>query len=153
MARPKQPDAPAGWHSRGYLPHFDGGELTQFITFRLADSLPQELLDRWREELASEQDIDVDTALRKRIELFLDQGYGECYLRHPRVASSVQNSFLFFDGERYRLTAWVVMPNHAHLLLTPYAGHELSAILQRSKQDSSAQWSVLATRVVRSVGA
>jgi REP element-mobilizing transposase RayT len=133
MARPKYPDAPAGWHSRGYLPHFDGGELTQFITFRLADSMPQELLDRWREDLASEQTIDVDAALRKRIELFLDQGYGKCYLRDPRVASSVQNSFLFFDGERYRLHAWVVMPNHAHLSLTPRAGHELSAILHSLK--------------------
>jgi hypothetical protein len=35
-------------------------------------------LDRWREELGSEQNINVDAALRKRIELYLDQGYGEC---------------------------------------------------------------------------
>jgi REP element-mobilizing transposase RayT len=133
MPRPKHPDAPAGWHSRGYLPHFDGGEIPQFITFRLADSMPQELLDRWRDELSSEQNVNLDAALRKRIELFLDQGYGECYLRDSRVAESVQNSFLFFDGERYRLTAWVVMPNHAHLLLTPGSGHELSDILHSLK--------------------
>jgi len=33
----KLPPLPSylGWHSRGYLPHFDGGELAQFITFRL----------------------------------------------------------------------------------------------------------------------
>jgi REP element-mobilizing transposase RayT len=133
MPRPKHPDAPAGWHSRGYLPHFDGGEIPQFISFRLADSMPQELLDRWRDELSSEQNVNLDAALRKRIELFLDQGYGECYLRDSRVAESVQNSFLFFDGERYRLTAWVVMPNHAHLLLTPGSGHELSDILHSLK--------------------
>ena len=30
----------AGWHSRGYLPHFDGREIPQFITCRLADSVP-----------------------------------------------------------------------------------------------------------------
>jgi putative DNA methylase len=70
---------------------------------------------------------------RKRIELYLDQGYGECYLKDPRIAESVQNSFLFFDGERYRLTAWVIMPNHAHMLLTPCAGEELSAILHSLK--------------------
>jgi REP element-mobilizing transposase RayT len=133
MPDPKQPNTPAGWHSRGYLPHFDGGEIPQFITFRLGDSMPPELLDRWREDLSSEQNVDVDAALRKRIELFLDQGYGECYLRDPRVAESVQNSFLFFDGKRYRLTAWVVMPNHAHMLLTPSAGHELSDILHSLK--------------------
>jgi REP element-mobilizing transposase RayT len=133
MPHPKHPDAPAGWHSRGYLPHFDGGEIPQFITFRLADSMPQELLDRWRDELGSEHGVNVDTALRKRIELFLDQGYGECYLRDSRVAESVQNSFLFFDGKRYRLTAWVVMPNHTHMLLTPCSGHELSDILHSLK--------------------
>ncbi len=58
-----------GWHSRGYLPHFDGGEISQFITFRLADSLPQRFLDKWREEL-KEEDADVDAALRRRIEIF-----------------------------------------------------------------------------------
>jgi hypothetical protein len=41
MPDAKQFDPPAGWHSRGYLPHYDGGEIPQFITFRLADSLPQ----------------------------------------------------------------------------------------------------------------
>ena len=30
-----------GWHSRGYLPHFDSAETVQFVTFRLADSLPR----------------------------------------------------------------------------------------------------------------
>jgi REP element-mobilizing transposase RayT len=133
MSDPKQPYTPAGWHSRGYLPHFDGGEIPEFITFRLGDSMPQELLDRWREDLSSEQNVDVDAALRKRIELFLDQGYGESYLRYPRVGEAVQNSFLFFDRKRYRLTAWVVMPNHAHMLLTPSAGHELSDILHSLK--------------------
>jgi putative DNA methylase len=133
MPRQKNPDVPRGWHSRGYLPHFDGGEIPQFITLRLADSMPQEFLDRWREELSREQNVNIDAALRKRIEFFLDQGYGECYLGDSRVAELVQNSFLFFDGQRYRLTAWVVMPNHAHMLLTPCAGHELSDILHSLK--------------------
>jgi hypothetical protein len=65
MGEPKQPNTPPGWHSRGYLPHFDGGEVPQFITFRLADSMPQILLDRWREELGREQNIDIEAALRK----------------------------------------------------------------------------------------
>jgi REP element-mobilizing transposase RayT len=132
MPDANQFDPPAGWHSRGYLPHYDGGEIPQFITFRLADSLPQELLDKWREELGND-DCDSDAALRKRIELYLDQGCGECHLRDPRVAEMVQNSLLFFDGDRYRLSAWVVMPNHAHMLLTPCANQELSAILHSLK--------------------
>jgi REP element-mobilizing transposase RayT len=146
MPSPKQPNTPNGWHSRGYLPHFDGGEIPQFITFRLADSMPQELLDRWRQELASEQNINVDAALRKRIELYLDQGYGECLLRNPRVAESVQNSFLFFDRQRYRLTAWVVMPNHAHMLLTPCADQEVSAILHSLKSYTANEGNKLLSR-------
>ena len=133
MPSATQPNPPASWHSRGYLPHFDGGEIPQFITFRLADSMPQQLLDRWRHELNNEQNIEVDAALRKRIELYLDQGYGECHLRDPRVANLVQNSLLFFDGERYRLTAWVIMPNHAHMLMTPCPGYDLSSVLHSIK--------------------
>jgi REP element-mobilizing transposase RayT len=95
--------------------------------------MPQKLLQRRREDLANEQTPDVDAALRKRIETYLDQGYGECLLRDPRIARSVQNSFLFFDGERYRLTAWIIMPNHAHTLITPCAGYELSSVMHSLK--------------------
>src|SRR5438874_6101941 len=119
---------PAGWHSRGYLPHYDGGEVPQFITFRLGDSLPQTVLDKWRIELQKETGIDIDAALRRRIEAYLDQGYGKCYLKDARVATMVQNSLLFHDSQRYRLSAWVVMPNHVHFLATPCAGVELSDI-------------------------
>src|ERR687898_598900 len=36
---------PKGWHSRGYLPHFDSPETVQFVTFRLADSLPRSVVE------------------------------------------------------------------------------------------------------------
>jgi REP element-mobilizing transposase RayT len=90
------------------------------------------MLDKWREELRND-DRDMDAALRKRIEVFLDHGYGECHLRNPRVAEMVQNSLLFFDRERYRLSAWVVMPNHVHMLLTPCENQDVSAILHSLK--------------------
>jgi putative DNA methylase len=45
----------------------------------------------------------------------------------------VQDSLLFFDGERYKLSAWVVMPNHVHSLLTPSAGQQMSRILHSLK--------------------
>jgi REP element-mobilizing transposase RayT len=119
---------PAGWHGRGYLPHFDGGEIPQFITFRLGDSLPQTVLEGWRIELEKEAGFDIEVALRRRIEAYLDQGYGKCYLKDERVAAMIQDSLLFHDGKRYRLSAWVVMPNHVHFLATPCVGVELSDI-------------------------
>jgi len=129
----RQHEATDGWHSRGYLPHFDGVEIAQFVTFRLSDSLPQQLLDKWRSELKGEAGANFDTALRRRIELYLDQGYGECHLKRPGVAELVQRSLLFFDRDRYRLSAWVIMPNHVHALITPRPGYELSRILQSLK--------------------
>lgn len=123
---------PTGWHSRGYLPHFDGGK-QQFITFRLGDSMPQAILERWRRELEKEGGDNFDSVLRRRVEAYLDQGYGDCHLKNPRVAEIVQDSLLFYDGERYRVSAWVVMPNHVHLLLAPAQGEELSEILHSLK--------------------
>ena len=54
---------------------------------------------------------------RIKIENYLDSGCGECYLRQPEIAKLVQENLLHFDGERYRLLAWVVMPNHVHTLI------------------------------------
>ena len=129
----RKSEATYGWHSRGYLPHFDGEEITQFVTFRLSDSMPQDILAKWRAELTEEGNIDIAAALRRRVETYLDQGYGHCYLRNSAIADLVQNSLLFFDDERYTLSAWVVMPNHVHALLTPLVGQKLSRILHSLK--------------------
>ena len=88
---------PKGWHSRGYLPHFDSPETVQFVTFRLADSLPQAVL------AAMKQDHEMTLALDRE----LDHCRGECWLRRHEIASLVQDALLHFDGERYRLLGWV----------------------------------------------
>jgi len=117
-----------GRYSRGYLPHIDAEGLTQTTIFRLFDSMPQETLNAWREELSSLPKKEYDLERRKRIDAYLDQGYGNCYLRDDRIAEIVQNALLHFDVERYFLHAWVMMPNHVHVLYTPKAGWELSQI-------------------------
>ena len=58
---------------------------------------------------------------------------GSCVLGRPRVAEIVQNSLLYFEGERYVLQAWCIMPNHAHVVVTPFDGHEVSTILRSWK--------------------
>src|SRR5712692_6198050 len=136
----------AGWHSRGYLPHFDAAEITQNVTFRLADSLPQAVLERWKSEIRADSETGADSALRLRIEHYLDQGYGGCALRDARVATVVQESLLHFDGERYLLSAWVVMPNHVHMLLTPCAAWSLSRIMKDMKSFTSREANKLLRR-------
>ena len=114
----------AGWRSRGYLPHFDGLAVPQFITFHLADSVPKQVIQRWKRELRSLEHEQERIVLRRRIEKYLDQGYGNSFLKDFHVANLVQNALLSFDGTRYRLFAWVVMPNHVHALLKRSEGFE-----------------------------
>jgi REP element-mobilizing transposase RayT len=79
----------------------------------------------------SEEDIERD--YRRRVERYLDQGAGECLLRRPDLASLVADAIRHFDGERYRLRVWVVMPNHAHAVLWPIPNHLLSDIVKTWK--------------------
>ncbi len=125
--KPKLTREDYGWHCRGYLPHFDGPQQPQFITFRLFDSMPQKLLKKWRNEITD------DVEFRKKIEAYLDAGHGECWLRNEAVASLVRDSLSFHDGEKYRLISWVLMPNHAHVLLSPFEDIHLPDILHSIK--------------------
>jgi len=122
-----------GWHSRGYLPHFDGGSIPQSITFRLFDSLPKEVLEQWSHELDPQSSETMDSEMRKRVAAYLDRGHGSCYLKEPGVAKLVQDAILFFDTDKYLLSAWVVMPNHVHLVTTPLPGKRLASIMQSLK--------------------
>ncbi len=54
---------------------------------------------------------------RRQLEAYLDRGLGECWLRQPAIAKLTEDTLRFFDGQRYRLVAWVVMPNHVHVLV------------------------------------
>ena len=114
-SRPKTDDAKngfRGWHERGYLPHRDEPGLTQFVTFRLADTFPESLRSEW-EHLWR---IEDDRERRTELEAYLDRGRGECYLRQSEAAEVVETALRFFHGGRYELRAWCVMPNHAHVL-------------------------------------
>ena len=119
------------WHSRRYLPHFDHPGLVQSITFRLADALPALIIDRLK------QDEPDSARLRERLETYLNAGHGACLLRDPAHAGIVEDALLYFDGQRYRLLAWAVMPNHVHVLVEPHAGHSLPELVQSWKSFSA----------------
>ena len=110
-----------GWHSRGYLPHYDAENIRQFITFRLADSMPAEQIDAWKQELHWRQDLSADSPeameLHRRVEKYEDAGHGACHLKDERIARLVQDALLYFHEKRYLLLAWCIMPNHVHVLI------------------------------------
>ena len=126
------PKEKMGWHSRGFLPHFDGN-VTRFITFRLADSLPQNILNRLKEELAHDKLADNSDEYRERTEKYLDQGIGACILKSPEIAEIVENTIAYEHEKSCEIISWVIMPNHVHLLLRPLEGQSLSDIMKRIK--------------------
>ena len=125
------------WHSRGYLPHFEGGAVPQTLTFRLYDSLPATLRATWAAELAHLPETEQRSHKRRRIETALDSGYGACLLANPDVARLMVDALKHFDGERYHLHAWCVMPNHVHVLVTPLGRHTLSSIVHSWKSHTA----------------
>jgi putative transposase len=125
------PGTPTGWYSRGYLPHYNNRETIQSVTFRLADSLPQSKLRQLEDELSRLDPAKIDAARRKHIEEWLDAGMGCCALKHPELARLLHDTLQKWDGERYRLFAWCIMPNHVHVLMETLA--PLSKIVQSWK--------------------
>ena len=119
------------WHSRGYLPHFDSNQAVQFITYRLADSLPSSFMRQLKFKLDSRQISEVE--YYRGIEKHLDLGKGVSHMRRGDVANMVEENLLRFDGEKYQLLHWVIMYNHVHLLLRAINGHSLSAIMHSMK--------------------
>jgi REP element-mobilizing transposase RayT len=141
-----------------YLPHWtrDGGFYA--VTFRLHDSLPAHVVADWkaeRERLFKKRSLTVsdDKQLQKlfsdRVEKHLDAGSGDCWMCKPEIADVVAHAMKHFDGDRYRLLAWCVMPNHVHVVFRPNPGHELERILHSWKSFSANQ----ANRLLRRGGA
>ena len=124
-------------YSRGYLPHIDGTELVQFVTFRLCDSIPASVVENWQRELETEDERVRERLLRERSERYLDMGYGKCWLRKPEAAKILQDTLLFHADKKYELYAWVIMPNHGHVLCKPINGFSLPEIQHSIKSYSA----------------
>ena len=140
----------SGIHSRGYLPHVKREGASYFVTFRLADSLPREVLLRFEREHAQAlrrlsaaattlETAEADRDLHRKIERYLDLGAGECHLRRPEIADLAADALNHFHGRQYLLDDWVVMPNHIHVILWPMPNFTLSEILKSRKRQIARQ--------------
>jgi REP element-mobilizing transposase RayT len=117
---------------------------TYFVTFRLADSLPQDKLRQWYEEretwlerhpgpLGEDGAAEYQRLFPDRLEQWLDVGSGDCILLDKEVANIVEQALRHFDNERYTLGQFVIMPNHVHVLVTPLDQHDLAQIVHSWK--------------------
>jgi leucyl-tRNA synthetase/REP element-mobilizing transposase RayT len=132
------------------LPHWQQGETACFVTWRLDDSLPKEIIEKWEAERNTWLEFNPKPwgeALEKeyhekfsdRLDEWLDSGAGSCALKDPSIRKVVSDALTHFDSERYTLHAFVVMPNHVHVLFSPLDGHELADILHSWKSFTSKQ--------------
>ncbi|MFN7563168.1 MAG: transposase [Prosthecobacter sp.] len=123
------------------LPHWAQDGSVVFITWRTADSMPKDVLESWRadrnrwldvhgidstqkewkmrvQELPPDLMVEYHDHFTTRWHEALDASHGACVLSQPEIADIVANSLLHFDGDRYEMLDFVIMPNHVHLLAT-----------------------------------
>ena len=149
--------------SRGRsLPHWYQEGSTHSVTFRLADSLPKEKRKRWQDrrcqwlrdhglsfdhpawrdgfmQLPAELRREYHQRFSEGFQKLLDQGFGGCLLAVPKLREILLETLHHFDGDRYELGDYVVMPNHVHALVTPLGEHTMKAILRGWKMWSAKQ--------------
>jgi putative DNA methylase len=119
--------------NRPRLRHINLEGVPQHVVFRLHDSLPQSVLDRWDNELKHLSNKERESERGTRIAAALDQGIGCCLLKDEACAQRVVDALFHHNGERYQLLAWVIMPNHVHVLLTVFAAFDLAQIVHSWK--------------------
>ena len=166
-------NTPAGEIKRrhgAYLPHWTRDRAWYAVTFRLWDSLPKHIIESWlferknilktaeqmKRALTDSEERRLAHLYSEKVERYLDAGHGSCFMKDQRVAALVANALHHFDGERYSLAAWCVMPNHVHVVIQPFAGmttagtavphSELSEILHSWKSFTSKEANKLLRR-------
>lgn len=143
---------------RRHLPHIQPPGATMFITFRLANSIPMQVLRQLEQEqqeqeraLSNISDLHerakqaelLDRKFFGKWDRLLDFSPNEPYwLREPEIAQLVTNSLHYQDSKRYMLEAFCIMPNHVHLVCTPLAESEdtfysVSAIMHAIKRHTA----------------
>jgi hypothetical protein len=166
------PDTPPGFHGldperpvhiyRRHLPHWRQDGATYFVTFRQQDALPQtklrdlqQLRRQWEEtHPAPRPESDWEEYARqftRRVEHWLDEGYGTCWLRKPAHALAL-TEVMVGSQEQYALNAFVLMPNHVHALVRPNAKHSLESVLGGWKRESARRINQVEGAVRRAVG-
>jgi len=135
---------------RRKLPHYQPKHATYFITFRLAETLPGEAVER----LCGEREMKLglvgqDNILSYKIhkqffakyDQLLNKGtHGPTWLKNDSIAKIVADTIHYWDGKRYTLLCYCIMPNHVHLVIENPVGqldklsYTLSPILHSIKR-------------------
>ena len=136
-----------------YLPHWTRDGSIYSVTFRLADSVPRIVVEAWLAEreniirtarqmgrsLSEDEEKRLRYLFSEKLDKYMDAGHGSCWMRCDRIARVVADALQHFEGERYRLFAWCIMPNHVHVVVQPLPTHKLPSILHSWKSFTANQ--------------
>ena len=117
------------------MPHIQPSGATFFVTFRLAGSLPKEMVLRLKEEQSKKNErllykVKDETERKKKIndqrklyfgkfdEMLDNATSGPCWLKDERIVKVVADAIRLHDKNEYDLLAYCIMPNHVHLVFT-----------------------------------
>ena len=113
------------------LPHWRQDGATYFVTFNLADALPasrkaelQSIRRDWEHRNPEPRDdtswTELARAVFRKVEKWMDAGYGKCWFRKNEHAQELSRSILHFHEQRYELGCFCVMANHCHFIIRPF---------------------------------
>jgi REP element-mobilizing transposase RayT len=131
-------------HTENRLPHWQQEGAVYFVTFRLGDSIPSQVLNQWENERrawlrvhpepwSAEIECEYHRRFSGAIEQWLDAGHGACLLRKPGCAKVVAETLHHFEAERVAMISFVVMPNHVHALFVQNPGWPLEKLIRSWK--------------------
>ena len=121
------------------LPHYQLRDTYYFITFTLAFSLSQNLINKLKQEkeayeliyskLSDTEKNEFKLSYHRKKYDYLEDYFhkaDQCvnYLKNSEIADIVIKSLHYFDKVRYDLSAYCIMPNHVHLIIKPYKENE-----------------------------
>lgn len=111
------------------LPHWQEPGAEYFVTFRLAGSLPKNVIqqlkksrDTFKKNFSHKTDYrsktrQFEASLFKKYESLLDgQSTGPVWLSNKNIADIVKEALHYRDNKEYDLYAFCIMSNHVHLV-------------------------------------
>lgn len=119
--------------THGSLPHWFMPGAVHFVTYRLAETLPLDVLRQLRADrdrkisqarLAGHLRHPVATAHKQffaDFDRYLDQVHSKDWLVRPGVPEIIIENLFHHHGSKYQLLEFTIMPNHVHVLLLPIA--------------------------------
>jgi len=118
------------------LPHWQQSESMQFVTFRLGDAMPETKIQTWKEQHSiwtqqhpkpwtADLEREYHRRFTRKLEYMLDDGDGSCLFKDSENRKILETILMRDHDTRAVHHAWVIMPNHIHLLFTAHSRLEV----------------------------